>query len=306
MRVEGFATWRRCLALPMVAVLLVVAGCADSSDAGSSSTTTAPAPETTAPAPEPVGGLVAEIGVNRLYAVNRAFGLVLRNVTDAPIVVQEMQLDSDQFETMAATERTVTLPAGGRRLVLALPYGEARCDDEAGETFPVVVVLDDGQELHLDAPEEYEGAVARLHGRECAAADVLERVDITFGDTWVQDGIAVDGELHLEQRHPGEPVAIDNAVGNVIFTLILEQDHPVVEVSDDAPSATVPVTISADRCDPHAVAEFKTPVPVPQLGRRRRRRAGRGAAGAHRRRPPGARRSHRDLLDLTACPSRPP
>ena len=167
---------------PMLGVLLVVAGCADSSDAGSSSTTTAPPPETTAPAPEPVGGLVAEIGINRLYAVDRAFGLVLRNVTDAPIVVQEMQLDSDQFETMPATERTVTLPAGGRRLVLALPYGEARCDDEAGETFPVVVVLDDGEELRLDAPEEYEGAVARLHARECATADVLERVDITFGD----------------------------------------------------------------------------------------------------------------------------
>ena len=122
-----------------------------------------------------------------------------------------------------------------------------------------MVVLDDGEALRLDAPEEYEGAVARLHGRESATADVLESVDITFGDTWVQDGIAVDGELHLEQRHPGEPVAIDNTVGNVIFTLILERDHPVVEVSDDTPSATVPVTISADRCDPHAVAEFKTP-----------------------------------------------
>ena len=170
-RVDGVATWRRRLALTMV-VLLAVAGCAESSDAGASSTTTAPAPETTGPTPEPVGGLVAEIGVNRLYAVNRAFGLVLRNVTDGPIVVQEMQLDSDQFETMAATERTVTLPAGGRRLVLALPYGQARCDDEPGETFPVVVVLDDGQELHLDAAEEYEGAVARLHGRECGGRRV--------------------------------------------------------------------------------------------------------------------------------------
>ena len=258
MALEVPAAGRRCLATVLV-VLLVVAGCADSSDAGSSSTTTAPPPETTVPAPEPVGGLVAEIGINRLYAVNRAFGLVLRNVTDEPIVVQEMQLDSDLFETMPATERTVTLPAGGRRLVLALPYGEVRCDDDPGASFPVMVVLDGGEELHLDAPEEYEGAVARLHARECAAADVHERVDIAFGDEWVQDGITVTGELRLEQRHPGEPVAIDDAVGNVIFTLITEQSHPVVAVSDDEPAATVPVTISADRCDPHTVAEFKTP-----------------------------------------------
>jgi hypothetical protein len=170
-----------------------------------------------------------------------------------------MQLESPLFETVPATERTVTLPAGGRRLVLALPYGPVRCDDEPGPTFPVRVVLDGGEELHLEAPEEYERAVARLHSRECAAADVRERADITWGDEWVQDGTRVTGELHLDQRHPGEPVAIDDATGNVIFTLLLEDTHPVLAVSDDEPSATVPVTISADRCDPHAVAEFKTP-----------------------------------------------
>jgi hypothetical protein len=214
---------------------------------------------TTTIAAEPVGGIVAEIGVNRLFAVNRAFGLVLRNVTEAPVVVQEMQLTSPLFETLPGTKRTVTLPAGGRRLVLALPYGEVRCGDDAGPTFPVRVVLDGGEELRLDAPEEYEGAVARLHARECATADVLERVAITWGDEWVQDGTAVSGELRVEQRRRGDPVALDDAVGNVIFTLVVPRSHPVVEVSDDDPTASVPVTIRADRCDPHAVAEFKTP-----------------------------------------------
>ena len=123
----------------------------------------------------------------------------------------------------------------------------------------VLVVVDDGEELHLDATEEYAGAVGRLHDRECAAADVLDRVDIAFGDDWTRDGIVISGELRLEQRHAGAPVAIDDAVGNVIFTLVLEQDHPLLRVSDDEPSARVPVRISADRCDPHAVAEFKTP-----------------------------------------------
>ncbi len=255
---EDHAVARRILAALLPAVLLAAA-CSDASDAGGTSTTTAPSVTTTTSTPEPVGGLVAEIGTNRLYAVNRAFGLVLRNVTDEPVVLQQMQLDSPLFATMPPTERTVTLPAGGRRLVLALPYGEVRCDEEPGPTFPVVVTLADGGEVQLDAPEEYDGAVARLHQRECATADVMERVAITWGDEWVQDGITVTGELHLEQRHPGEPVAIDEAVGNVIFTLVVEDAHPVVAVSDDEPAATVPVTISADRCDPHAVAEFKTP-----------------------------------------------
>jgi hypothetical protein len=243
--------------LSTVVAVALCASCAGSDDEGSS-TTSAPPASTPSTTLEPVGGLVAEIGTNRLYAVHRGFGLALRNVTDEPIVIRSMQLDSPLFEPMPATQREVTL-AAGRRLVLELPYGEVRCDDEPGDTFPVVVVLASGEEVPLDAAEEYDGAVARLHRRECAAADVHERVAITFGDDWRQDGITVSGELRLEQRHAGEPVAIDDAVGNVIFTLVLEQAHPVLAVSDDEPSAAVPVTISADRCDPHAVAEFKTP-----------------------------------------------
>ena len=230
--------------------------CAGASDAGRSgaSTTTI-----TVPAPEPVGGLLAEIGVNRLYAVHRAFGLSLRNVTDHPVEVLDARLDSPLFAPQPATPRSVVLPPGGRRQVLPLPYGEVRCDDEPGPTFAVVLTLSSGMEVHLDAPEEYEGALARLHQRECAAADVLERVDITWGDDWLQDGTRVTGALRLEQRHPGVAVAIDDAVGNVIFTLVVDRSHPVVAVTDDAPEASIPVTIVADRCDPHAVAEFKTP-----------------------------------------------
>jgi hypothetical protein len=241
-------------------VVLMTAGCGDTKHASSPSSTLAPPPATTAaPPPAPVGGLVAELGTNRLFAVNRAFGLVLRNLGEEPVVVRGVQLDSPQFATRPRTERDMTLQPGGRRLVVPLPYGEVRCDGKPEATFGVVVVLDDGEELHLDAPEEYDGAVGRLHDRECAAADVLDRVDITFGDDWTRDGSVISGELSLEQRRSGESVAIDDAVGNVIFTLVLEDAHPVLRVSDNEPTAHVPVTISADRCDPHAVAEFKRP-----------------------------------------------
>jgi hypothetical protein len=241
------------------ALAVLAVGCGGSDDPSSASATAAPTTETTVVEPTPVGGLLAEIGTNRLYAVNRALGLALRNVSDAPVAVRQVQLTSDQFATVAAVDREVTLQPGGRRFVVPLPYGEVRCDEEATDTFGVLLVLADGTELRLDAAEEYAGAVGRLHARECAAADVRERVDISFGDDWTMDGFAIAGELHLAQRHPGDPVAIDDAVGNVIFTLHLQDAHPVVGVSDDDPSSVVPVTISADRCDPHAVAEFKRP-----------------------------------------------
>lgn len=240
----------------VVTVALLATGCRDTADRPSPTPTSAP---TVADAPEPVDGLIAEIGTNRLYAVDRALGLVLRNVTDHPVEVSDVRLDSPLFAPLPATRRTVVLSPDGRRVVLPVPYGEVRCDNEPSPTFAVIVTLASGVEVHLDAPEEYDGAVARLHQRECAAADVLERVEITWGDGWVQDGSTTTGELHLAQRHHGQPVAIDDAVGNVIFTLVLGRAHPVLAISDDAPTASVPVTISADRCDPHAVAEFKTP-----------------------------------------------
>ncbi len=240
----------------LLGVVALAAGCADSEGFGP--TTTGATTTTTTTVAEPVAGLVADIGTNRLYVVERAFGLGLRNVGSEPVVVRSMQLDAPQFAPGPPTERVVTITPG-RRLVLPLPYGEVRCDEPAGETFGVELVVGDDERVRLEAPEEFEGAVARLHERECAAADVLDRVDISFGEDWVQDGIEVTGELRLEQRRSGEPVAIDDAVGNVIFTLVLDEAHPVVRVTDDEPSAAVPVTISADRCDPHAVAEFKRP-----------------------------------------------
>jgi hypothetical protein len=45
----------------------------------------------------------------------------------------------------------------------------------------------------------------------------------------------------------------------VIFTLVFEDGPPIVRVGDDEPSAAAPVTINADRCDPHALAEVKRP-----------------------------------------------
>ena len=245
----------------LVVAAVVLVGCSDgstaSSDAPATSLTTA-APSSMAP--EPVEGLLATVATNRLYATRHAFGVGLRNVGEASVTVREVRLDSGLYEPAAAGDEQVLLQAGGRRFVLPVPYGEPRCGDDAAETYAVVVVLDDGREVRVPAVEEYPGAVPRVHERECFAVDVHERVDFRFGDEWTQSGIAISGEVLLEQRHAGDPVAIDDARGNVIFTLHVEAEgNPILQVTDDEPAASVPITISADRCDPHAVAEFKRP-----------------------------------------------
>ena len=243
----------------IVAIVVVLAcGCAGSSDTPSASPSTAPADTTAVDEPAPVGGLVATIGTNRLYALDRGLGLGLRNVGDEPVMVREIQLESPLFATVPLVAEEVLLMPGGRRFVLPVPYGEVQCDNEPDERFAVVVVVDSGEELQMPAAEDYPGAIGRLHGRECAAAAVRERADLRFGDRWTRDGNAVSGELVLEQLRPGEPVTVDDAAGSVIFTIRVDDDEPpILRVTDDEPLAGVPVTVSAERCDPHALGESK-------------------------------------------------
>jgi hypothetical protein len=242
------------LAVPVfVLIMSGLAACDDDAATGS-----AGAVSTTTTRPEPVEGLLATVATNRLYVTRHAFGVGLQNVGDAPVVVRSARLDSELFEAAPTGEEQVQLEPGGRRFVVPVPYGEPRCGDVA-PTFAVLVVLADGRELRVPAVEEFPGAILRVHERDCFAADVHERVDLRFGDEWTQDGIAIAGDLLLDQRHPGEPVVVDDARGNVIFTLVIPEDPPILRVDDDEPSARLPITISADRCDPHAVAEFKRP-----------------------------------------------
>jgi hypothetical protein len=240
-------------------VAALAVGCGDSADTSSASPSpTAPADTAAVEAPEPVGGLLATIGTNRLYALDRGFGLGLQNIGEETVAVRELQLDSPLFATVPLAAEAVQLEPGGRRFVLPVPYGEARCDGEPAETFAAVVVLDDGEALRLPVVEEYPGAIGRVHGRECAAADLRERVDVRFGDRWTRHGDAVSGELILEQLRPGDPVAVEDARGSVIFTIRVDDaEPPILRVTDEEPTASVPITISADRCDPHALAESK-------------------------------------------------
>ena len=210
--------------------------------------------------PAPVEGLVATVGTNRLYQPRRELGLSLANHGDAPVVVTGVRLVTDLFEQVPVEQREVVLQPGGRRLVLPLPYGEPRCEDGPAARFEALVVLDDGRELTVPAPEEYDGAVERLHGRECAAAEVLDAVEVTFEGTWRRSGNSVSGTLAMSQREAGAEVVMEDVVGNVIFTVRVEgPDGAVLRVDDQRGRATAAVTVTADRCDSHAVAEFKRP-----------------------------------------------
>jgi hypothetical protein len=116
----------------------------------------------------------------------------------------------------------------------------------------------DGVEVRVPVTEHPEGMLAALHERECAAAAVLDDVDLALDGTWtVVDPYTATGRLTARQRTAGAEVEVDEMLGNVIFGVTTATTAPVLTVDDAQPTASVEVTVSSARCDPHALTEYK-------------------------------------------------
>jgi hypothetical protein len=168
------------------------------------------------------------------------------------------------FEPVAPQRRDPIVRAGGGLVTMPLQFGAARCDAKA-DGQPELLTDADGHDVVVAIEENPPGLLEDLHARECAVAAVRADVELRFADNWVRTGpMRAEGDLELVQRHPGVAAALDEMQGNVVFNAETgsaadtgDQADPLVEVSDDQPSGKVHVAISASRCDPHALIEYK-------------------------------------------------
>jgi hypothetical protein len=206
---------------------------------------------------EPAPGLEATLRRSRLFETRRQIGLELAATGDADVRVGTIQLVTPLYETVAPTDRGTTLEAGARALLMPIPFGTARCDGAAGGSAELVAVVD-GEEVRVSLTERPDGMLAHLQGIECASAAVLEDLALELSGLWVlTDPQTTTGQLTVAQRRPGVTATVDEVLGNVIFGLTTTTTGPVLTIGDDKPTATVGVTISSSRCDPHALTEYK-------------------------------------------------
>jgi len=206
---------------------------------------------------EPAPVLEAALRRSTLFDTRREIGLALATAGDADVRLGTIQLITPLFEALAPTARDATLAAGDRARVMPIPYGTARCDG-AEEDAPEIAAVVDGEEVRVPVTEHPADLLANLHDRECASAAVLEDVSLELTGAWtVTDPYTADGQLTVTQRTSGVIAEVDEVLGNVIFGVTTATASPVLTVDDDQPSASVGVTISAARCDPHALTEYK-------------------------------------------------
>ena len=206
--------------------------------------------------PAPV--LDADLRRSTLFDTRREIGLALATTGDADVHLGTIQLVTPLFETLAPTTRDATLAAGDRARVMPIPFGTARCNGAEEQDSPDIAAVVDGEEVRVPVTEHPADLLADLHDRECASAAVLEDVALELTGAWtVTDPQTADGQLTVTQRTSGVTAVVDEVLGNVIFGVTTATASPVLTVDDDQPTASVGVTISAARCDPHALTEYK-------------------------------------------------
>jgi hypothetical protein len=209
-------------------------------------------------------GLAATLQRSTLFETRRALRLSIRNAGADDLVVETIQLSSPLFEPVAADQRDTRLDAGGRPVVVPVPFGAARCGDDVPEDVPAAeaIAVVGGEERRVAVEQRPSSVLAELQSAECAVTAVRADVDVRLGEAWtVAAPRTIRGDIEVSLRRPGVTAVVDEVLGNVIFAVGAGADVPTGEpwltVDDDRPSGRIPVTIEAARCDPHALTEYK-------------------------------------------------
>jgi hypothetical protein len=241
-----------------VAVLFAVAvGCSGDDDAGSGAGADAAAGEGEGGSGESAAPLTATLQRSTLFETHRSLRLTVTNGGNQDVEIAAVQLDSPLFEPVAPQVRDVPVAASDR-VAIPLPFGMAQCDDVADDP-PELIARLAGDDVRVAIEEVPSGVLSELNTEECAATAVLASVDLQLGDTWQRtEARTIEGEVELAQRSSGVTATLDELRGNVIFA-VRAGDGPgsALEVADATRSAAGPVAITAARCDPHALIEYK-------------------------------------------------
>jgi hypothetical protein len=240
---------------------VVAAGCGGGGDNGETGRTGDVEPVMASDA----AGLTATLQRSTLFETRRSLRLTVRSNGEEERVIRAAQLESPLFEPVEPGARDTRVPPAGQRVVMPLPFGAARCDRRSGsgdtgeEDTAVLLAEADGQAVRVPIEQRPSDLLDKLHGTECAAAAVLADVDLRLGDTWrPSDPRTLEGELEVSQRRDGAVATVQGVEGNVIFTVSGDAASPrALSVSNEHPSASTPITITASRCDPHALIEYK-------------------------------------------------
>ncbi|MGI8531885.1 MAG: hypothetical protein ACR2KN_02680 [Geodermatophilaceae bacterium] len=261
-------------------VLVLVGGCsrgsAEPTATGATASPVAPTATTAsswaAPSYGPaVPGVTALAYRARIdYATTGQFQIRVHNTGPEPFTVSGVTLDSPGFQRLAATPKQSEFQPGAL-IDLRSTYGTAICGDGISPE-PAYALLDvlrpDGRSEQLRVPLPSDNnTIPGIHAERCRAQAIAAAVTVTLVDLAVeqQNGAAtVSGSLRLHRAGSTASIAVVDMLGSVVLQVRPDAgtDLPVELAASDTDLA-VPIRIRQATCDPHYLAEVKTPFQFP-------------------------------------------
>lgn len=269
---------RRTAAIALIAIAAVACTSDDDPTPSAAGSTTSTA--TTAAADPGAVPFRADLNQNRIQEGTREVNAKLRNISDEPLTVASVSLDSDQFEPMPPAAKNSTF-VPGQTIDLVVEYGTPTCEGDLTE-LAYDVTLDDGMQYTVPVNHHGVAWLGRLYDRECALASIASIASIRYGDEFRRE--RVDGELVLvgdlvvtaaPDADPAASFTVDEFFGSVLVNVGAydPSELPRTFTASDG-ELRLPMTIGAFRCDPHARGEssqtflwsvYLTPADGPQV-----------------------------------------
>ena len=141
---------------------------------------------------------------------------------------------------------------------MPITYGAAVCDVPSDAGPPAVELLRaDGSTLVVPVDVPGDDFLGQLHALKCQIERIGEVVAISWGPPFTEVSDAVVGvTLHVERRSGDEEVTIEDLGGTVVFAQRLPDASAVPATLEPGESSlTIPVELSTERCEAHALTE---------------------------------------------------
>ena len=205
-------------------------------------------------------GLSATIEQTTAFQARGLLEVLVSNRSDRPLEIVDLRLVDDRFETVDPTERDARIEPGPRRVMMPVPFGPPRCGDDAPPTGTGAPVIEVNGDVDVPVDADGEEFLTRLHERQCGQQRVRETVEVSFTGPFDDIGDATVGvELRLDRLSGGarDTVRLEGMRGTVVFTVVTPGPGALVTLEPDDRDGSVPIVVSASRCDAHALIESK-------------------------------------------------
>jgi hypothetical protein len=214
--------------------------------------------------------VAAQVRQERRDEPLRRFSVAVLNLEARPLVVTRLRLVVPGFGSSGPVAKDSPIPPG-QVVNLPWPYGRPRCPEGATRpdagvprvTLRVRVGTDQPAVVRL-VPTDPDRLLNRVLRRECLARRLAQEVLLTFGPWRVAgsgEDVRLRGTLEVRLRDRRLVREVTQVAGSVIYNVAPQgaARAPLARVDGSAPAASVPVVITRDRCDGHAIGETKKP-----------------------------------------------